>query len=96
MSTDRIYFLNFKSKCDKIMLAEYKCYAPFQINNSHLFIRFSVQVFNEPSDYEKGATIIKDIIYGVLEEEANNTKRDEVNSRLDSLLIWDCFYVKFD
>lgn len=87
MSTDRIYFLNFKSKCDKIMLAEYKCYAPFQINNSHLFIRFSVQVFNEPSDYEKGAAIIKDIIYGVLEEEANNTKRDEVNSRLDSLLI---------
>ncbi|CDO96417.1 unnamed protein product [Kluyveromyces dobzhanskii CBS 2104] len=68
MFSDRKYFLQYKGKVDSLMFQQ-KTYAPFQINNGHLFIRFSAQVFNERSDYEKGAPIIKEIFYRVLNED---------------------------
>lgn len=70
MGEDSGYFAEFKLKCDKIAIFEEKCYAPFVVNNGHLFVRFSVQIFNEERDYEKGAVIIRDTILGVFDSEA--------------------------
>lgn len=69
MNDSTEYFSEFKGKCDKISIFEKKCYAPFQVNNNHLFVRFSVQIFNELKDYENGSKIIKEVIFRVLKSE---------------------------
>ena len=73
MTADPVFFAKFKASCEKTAVFDHKCHAPFTLNNNHIFVRFSVQVFNEVQDYEKAAAVVKGIIYENLRKEASSS-----------------------
>lgn len=68
------YFRVFKYKCDKKMLAENKAYAPFVIHNGKIWVRFSVNLYNELDDYSAGAASVKSVMEQVLHTELESLK----------------------
>ncbi|SCW01406.1 LAFE_0D11870g1_1 [Lachancea fermentati] len=69
MANDFHYFRRVKFACDKKTIGVNKAYAPFQIHNGKLWVRFSVQIFNEVQDYEIGAKSVKSVVEDVFEKE---------------------------
>lgn len=68
LQDDSSYFIKFKNKCFKKMITENKAFAPFIIHNRKLWVRFSVNVYNEVEDYTKGAASVAAVVEQVLKE----------------------------
>lgn len=66
---DLASFRKFKHKCDEKMLTQNKACAPFIVHNNKIWVRFSVNVYNEADDYLKGAKSVKAVTEEFLEEE---------------------------
>lgn len=62
MALDFNYFRSVKQACDKKMIFENKAYAPYQYHNGKLWVRFSVQIFNELNDYEIAADSVQKVV----------------------------------
>ncbi|SMN22002.1 similar to Naumovozyma castellii NCAS_0A13310 hypothetical protein [Maudiozyma saulgeensis] len=58
----------FKADCEGIMVAKDKSFAPFLVHNNKIYVRFSVFIINEASDYTKSAKSIKVRLEEALEE----------------------------
>lgn len=59
----------FKAECEVVMVTKDKAFAPFLVHNDKIYVRFSVFIINEPSDYTKSAKMIKDRLNEALEEQ---------------------------
>ncbi|SCU79446.1 LAFA_0B03158g1_1 [Lachancea sp. 'fantastica'] len=73
LSTDFHKFRRFKARCDALARRK-KAYAPFFFQGGALWIRFSVQIFNEVEDFVVAAKILKAIINENLNEELLSKK----------------------
>ncbi|KAH3902853.1 uncharacterized protein SCODWIG_02116 [Saccharomycodes ludwigii] len=69
MILDGSFFASFKQLCDHKMIYQHKVYAPFSLHNGDLWVRFSVQIFNEIDDYVIGAKIVAQVTSKVLDLE---------------------------
>lgn len=65
---DLNYFKNVRAVCARLTM-ERKAYIPFFYHNGQLWVRFSVQIFNEIEDYIIGARIFKDTLIEVYDRE---------------------------
>lgn len=68
LASDPYYFMDFKQKCFALMFSR-KAFLPFIYHNGELWVRFSVQVYNELEDYKIGARSIKSAVMEVLDAE---------------------------
>lgn len=62
-------YRKFKFRCETRMIKEDKTFAPFIAHNNELWVRFSVNIYNVASDYEKSAKLVKRMIDKCIEEE---------------------------
>lgn len=62
-------YRRFKFRCEARMIKEDKTFAPFIAHNNELWVRFSVNIYNVASDYEKSARLVKKMIEKCIEEE---------------------------
>ncbi|CUS20818.1 LAQU0S01e15324g1_1 [Lachancea quebecensis] len=66
--SDVHYFQNFREKCAALMFSR-KAFLPLVCHNGELWVRFSVQVYNELEDYRIGARSVKSAVAEVLDAE---------------------------
>lgn len=64
----------FKHECDKKMLTEMKAFALFVIHNNEIWVRFSVNLYNEVGDYAVGAAKVKFVLEYFLQQKLENLK----------------------
>ncbi|GAV54269.1 hypothetical protein ZYGR_0AK07720 [Zygosaccharomyces rouxii] len=64
----------FKNECDKKMLTENKAFALFVIHNNEIWVRFSVNLYNEADDYVIGAASVKSVLEHFLDAKLENLK----------------------
>lgn len=73
-----VSFRKFKAACEARMIKEYRAFAPFLVHNGRIWVRFSVNVFNEESDYSRSAVLIKKCLDECLEEKLNTLKVEDI------------------
>ena len=75
----------FKAECEVIMVTKDKAFAPFLVHNDKIYVRFSVFIINEPSDYTKSAKMVKNRLNEALEKQYQELF--ELNSKTSKLEI---------
>lgn len=71
------YFKKMRVLCARLTM-ERKAYIPFFYHNEKLWVRFSVQIFNEIEDYVIGARIFKDTLIEVYDRELASQPTQEL------------------
>lgn len=59
-----------KGPCEATMIREDKAFAPFLVHDNKLWVRFSVYIYNELSDYVKSAPLIRKRLEEALDQKA--------------------------
>lgn len=65
----------FAEKCDEKMISENKALALFVIHNNEIWVRFSVNLYNEVGDYAIGAASVKSVLEHCLDEKLESLKK---------------------
>ena len=68
-SSEKEYLAKIRSLLEEKSIAVYKNYAPLVFHGNVLYIRYSVQIFNEVDDYVKATTINKALLEDVFTKE---------------------------
>lgn len=65
----------FKHKCDEKMLTEKKAFALIVLHNNEIWVRFSVNLYNEANDYAIAAASVKSVVNHFLSEKLERSKQ---------------------